>query len=85
MSRLKTARPFREVMFTHEQMFIARGTRHFESHRHFIAWLFEKQHRVRVIDFDKLRYDYNLKTIENGKSVSVTKVTGYFGESIYAM
>jgi hypothetical protein len=62
MGQIKRLRgKIRKVVFTDLQMIQAQQNPKFngKSHRDFVAWLFEHQHKMRVINFDFLTYKYH--------------------------
>jgi hypothetical protein len=70
----------RRVAFTDKQAFIAKGTGKFPSHREFVDWLFQEQHKAKVINFETLEYRYVKPKV--GQSETITYVTGHIGLSI---
>ncbi len=85
MSGLKLTR-FRKVVFTDAQMMVAKNSGKFpdnpklgklEQHRPFIEWLFLSQHKCRVVDHLKLRYNY---MVNNG--VTAIAVEGDIGDAL---
>lgn len=63
MSSIKKAPgKHRKVIFTDLQMLQAQGSDKFKgkTHRDFIAWLFEHQHKCTVLNFDLLTYKYHM-------------------------
>jgi hypothetical protein len=66
-------------MFTDEQMYAARDSNKFKTHRDFVAWMFLKQHKCIVEDHALLKYRY--VTV---KGVNVIKVEGQMGQGLLA-
>lgn len=70
---------FRKVAFTSKQFAQARLSPKFafeDTHRPFVEWLFESQHKMKVLDHKLLIYDYGPK---------VVSITGQVGLSLGKM
>lgn len=67
----------RSVAFTDQQMFVAKATGKFPTHREFVAWLFLKQHKCKIEDHLQLKYEHMEKS-----GVYVTQVSGELGKAL---
>lgn len=70
----------RRVAFTDKQMFVAKGTGKFPSHREFVEWLFKEQHKCGILNHTLLEYKYVKPT--EGPGETITYITGRIGISI---
>lgn len=73
---------YRKVVFTDMQMLQAQQSQKFQgkTHRDFVAWLFEHQHKMTVLNFEFLSYRY----FDIG-ATKACEVTGQVGLAIGAM
>lgn len=80
MTQVKRRPVIRRVAFTDRQMFVAKETGKFPTHREFVEWLFKEQHKCAVINHTLLEFKY-VKPVE-GQTDTITYVTGRIGISI---
>lgn len=76
----------RKVMFTDDQMLLARQSGHFpdrpdlprlQQHRPYVEWLFRGQHACAVIDHTQLKYNYVTRN-----KVCVIQIEGEIGSAL---